>query len=129
MALGFAYLSISAKRLHFNSVTSGAFSWIKSALATAFFKSASKARFSRDEVSARPDFRRVGQVCSIVSLKRFSAPSAGSDATTFKPWARQRRIQPLPITPVPTQVIFLILLSLCLIVSPPYEVTMIAWLC
>jgi len=34
--------------------------------------------------------------------KACSAPGAGSQATTSRPWARARATQPLPITPLPS---------------------------
>ena len=110
--------SMSAKSFILNSGRSGAFSWTKSACASASFMSDVKDRRSRVAPGERPIASSSPQASSTYLRKLASAFGAGSVATTSKPCARYCAAQLAPITPVPTIAIRWIGLSSDMIISP-----------
>src|SRR3569833_3508129 len=94
--------SISARSFCLSGRSSGALSWTKVASATASARVATTPRLSRLAPSARPSEVSAGQAASTSRRSFASASGAGSQARTWKPWARKCATQPPPITPAPT---------------------------
>ena len=116
---------ISLKTAIFTSSRSGTFSWIKSASPTASSMFAANVTRSGLAPSLRPFCTMVGQMVSMFSRNRSSAPGAGSVMLTSKPWARARMVHPVPITPPPTNPTLLMLsLPLNAMVRSPMSVVL-----
>jgi hypothetical protein len=79
---GRAATSIRASRPRFRSSFSGAFSWTKSASATAVSKSGVKLSRAGSAPGARLSRRAAGQALATLSRRRSSAPGAGPVAIT-----------------------------------------------
>ena len=110
--------SMSAKSFILNSGRSGAFSWTKSACASASFMSDVKDRRSRDAPGERPMASSSPHASSTYLRRLASAFGAGSVATTSKPCARYWAAQLAPMTPVPTMAMRWMGLSRDMITSP-----------
>jgi hypothetical protein len=74
---------------------------MKSASATQASTLSKKRRRCIEASAARPLACKAGQALATRWRKAASAPGAGSQACTSRPWARARATQPLPITPLP----------------------------
>src|SRR5690606_15653780 len=74
---------------------------MKSASRTQSSMLLTKRRRSSEAPGARPCRSSAGQALARRLRSAASAPGAGSQAITSRPWARARAIQPAPITPVP----------------------------
>src|SRR3954452_10993794 len=94
--------SMSANNLILKSGLSGAFSWTKSACASAFFISVVNDRRSREAPAERPTSVSAGHAASTYARRLASAWGPGSVAITSNPRARYCAAQLAPITPVPT---------------------------
>src|SRR5262249_39797259 len=88
IALGGVASSISANNFALKSGRSGAFSWTKSALASAAAIFDTKVNRSREALGDSPFLLRVFQAASIYFRRLASAFGAGSDAITLIPCVR-----------------------------------------
>ena len=100
---GAAAASISARTLALSSARSGMFSCTTSAsrLASAALRAKRKLCTGTPKRTFSPRTLSVGHAAATILRVRSSASTAGSNATTSSPWARNRAIQLAPTAPVP----------------------------